>query len=292
MYRASKSISLQYSCLVICILIGICISIDSFGIALGTVDWIPRLISAAIAVTVFLIVNHYCSFRSCDRFNPIISMIIVILALLLAIVLSCGASRLWVSWTLSDLPQAWFIAAFLIVAIYGAYCGRSAILRLSVLVSLFTLVIFVIDTILLTKEINPARMAYHLNGSIVDYTVLYLLFFLLPLPLIIRIRNSSPDPVASQRGVCRGIVIAFSYFVLITLRSVLLLGNLITLSELPLLRVLKMIELGVGLSNVEFIGIIALAMAICVSIMFTVELIFAELRTLKVKIFAKRVEKS
>lgn len=179
--------------------------------------------------------------------------------------------RLWLDWTQSAIPFAVYAALLALLLAYAAHLGLRAVWRLSVLIAAVLLVMTVADSLLLTPQMRLSRLSGVVMPSFDDLWrpgCLLLALLLWPLPLLPALRRQADiADQAARRGLHRGVGLAGLWFLLAVSRNLLVLGELMQLDRYPLLRVLKMVEVGVGLSRLEYFGLLALTAAAAVGLM-------------------------
>lgn len=277
----NRHIRLQFLGLTVCLQVAFSGLIDTIDYGLGRYMFIPRIIALVLSLCIYLALIN-CIKHKTDL-HVIMRIVFTVYSAGIALLIAFIAAKMWVAWSLSAYSVFLFAGALTALAIYGASRGKAAVARLSVLITVMLLVVFILDSLLLIPQMSVSRLTgsfpvSSLAPRIVEYAVLDLLVLLLPLPLLIYLQMINANIDEAKQGVRRGIVVSSVYYLVQSLRSVLLLGDLIRINDFPLLRALKMVEFGIGLSNVEFIGILLMMMTCCVGVIAAASIAWENIR--------------
>ncbi|MEG1997593.1 MAG: GerAB/ArcD/ProY family transporter, partial [Clostridiales bacterium] len=149
---------------------------------------------------------------------------------------------------------------------YGAYLGLNALARLTVLLCIIFGLLVLINTVWLIGDMQISRLLPIAPVSLPDFNsvsqkIIGCQFVLLPfiifyLPHIKEKKQIYPTMI-------KGVLLAMAYYLLITLRNVLVFGDLLLIDNYPALRALRMIRWG-GINYLEFPGVLMmLALIFC-----------------------------
>ena len=169
-----------------------------------------------------------------------------------------GAASLWSSWVGAATPLWLFILLLLAIAAYGLHRGTSAVIRWSVLEVAALPVLSLLDTLLLLPKLRWQRLSFMpvVNMAWWEACLIYLALLLAALPVLLWF---SPQSSGKERKFALGgWLLSGLYLLLLVLRDALALGRLSTWERFPILRTLRMVELGVGLNRVEYLAILVL----------------------------------
>ncbi|MDO4733527.1 MAG: GerAB/ArcD/ProY family transporter [Bacillota bacterium] len=224
---------------------------------------LPALLFALLGGLLLLRIAALSSFfdRLRDSFDFKYQLARGLLAVYLLLI--CGhllsdISALWCVWAAAESSSWLFTLLLLAILVYGLHRGSSAVMRWAVLALAALPILAVLDTLLLLPKMRWERLfllpAQDLNWSGGFFN--YLLLLLSGLPVLLwygALPNSRSVGAASLGWLVSGL-----YLLLLVIRDSLLQGLLSTWERFPLLRSLKMVELGVGLNRMEFLAILVL----------------------------------
>ena len=177
---------------------------------------------------------------------------------------------LWTDWAMENTPF-WAFAVLLSVAVgYGSYCGKKAVLRLSVLSLFVLLLIAVIDTLMLLPDIQLDRLRgfpNEMTASLLPASFKVAALLLLPLPAVFILLNDADFIRGNHKSIGLGVALLVLWLVIAAVRSVLLLGVLIQLDGYPMISSLMEADAGIGLVRLEYLGVLAMMNIIIVGAM-------------------------
>ena len=152
--------------------------------------------------------------------------------------------------------------------LFAGYRGEKAVMRCAPLLCFLVLLAVVFDTLFLSSHIEATVPSWVIaeNGEVLKGMAELSLCLLAPGAIFLSCRRDLGRQRFKAAGV-RGMAAAAGYMVLQTIRDLLLFGDLTALEEYPILRTLKSVELGVGVSRLEFFGLCVLSMAVFAGIM-------------------------
>lgn len=176
--------------------------------------------------------------------------------------LAAAAARLWLAWSPKSGPLWLIEAALLAAAVLAMACGSEALLRAAPAVLLLLLPLAALDSLLLLPDYQLTGLAAVRTAVDWHSAALTLPQLLLPLPLLLCWLWRRRPTRSNCRWLSGGLAAGFIYLGLSLLRDRLLWGDLAAQDRFPVLRSLKSIELGVGLSRVEFLAVMEL-FAVC-----------------------------
>lgn len=263
----NRHIRLQFLGLTVCLQVAFSGLIDTIDYEMGRYIFVPRITAVLLSLCIYLALINRIKHKT--DLHVIMRIVFTVYSTGIALLIAFIAAKMWVAWSLSAYSIFLFAGALTVLSIYGTSCGKAAVARLSVLITMMLLAVFVIDSLLLIPQMSASRLTGNFSifsqiPQIIEYAMLDFLVLLLPLPLLIYLQMTNVNIDEAKHGVRWGIAISSVYYLVQSLRSVLLLGELICINDFPLLRTLKMVEFGIGLSNVEFIGILLMMMTCCV----------------------------
>ena len=281
--KREKTTALQLTMATACLLWSVTGVSASIGAESGRSLWLAWLLALAVAAPVYALLPRCCGKQPAGRAGAVL---LALYALLAAAVCLCGAIFLWSEWTQTRAPFFVYAAVLALLIGYGVARGRLAALRLCVLLAAILALLAVVDSLLLLPQMELARLSYHpgrQSAYILPVMLRLLLTLLLPLPFVIvlsRQARAQLDAGRAQRAVWRGFCLGAAYLLLVAVRNVLILGDLLILDHYPLLRSLKMVEINVGLSRLEYFGMLALLAVVLGAAMVVIGQASASLRRL------------
>lgn len=227
-------------------------------LARGQGDWRITLPAFLIAALIYgILFNCRLDLLQAPAFCR--SVLAVYLLLLNGWLLGYTTDLLLTWW--ESAPPRWILLLFIsLLYSYGAWRGAAALLRLSMLIAALLLVWAVVDSVLLWRQYEAARLVMAgLDGDWLGRGGAELLILLAPAPALLLYLRSGED--GRGGGAVWGLAIAGAYLLLLRLRDQAVLGGLAALSPYPLLRTLSMASAGMGLNRVEYFGLLALLAA-------------------------------
>ena len=208
-----------------------------------------------------------------------VALYLSLYGLLLTGVFLFGAISFWTAWAMPRTPFWFYALTLALLSSYGAFRGTQAVLRMGVLVFFLLLAMAILDTLFLVPQMEwqwiVADFSTKMPALWQENSAKIALFLLLPLPLLLLLFRKAPK---KRKKLFLGAAVCGLYLLLVAARNVLLLGNLIPLDRYPILRTMKMIELGMGLSRMEYLGLFSLMAAILFGSMIILSLADRSLR--------------
>lgn len=252
--------------------------ITSVNGALAAGKWLPLLVALLLASLFGCGLLWICRTTALTRilresttvWTDLARMLLAVYLLVVAGYFLRGAATLWTVWAVAETP-IWLYQLMLLSFIgYGLHRGSSAILRLAVLAMAAVPILALLDTLLLLPKFRWDRMLLptSLDDLLVAGTGNYLAILAAAMPVFLW--YGAPQDSSSRKAVGLGWVGSGIYLLLLPVRDTLTQGILTTWEYFPLLRTLKMVEMGVGLNRVEYLAILVL-----MSAMFTGVLVLA-----------------
>lgn len=248
----------------------------AIGTQAGRALWLCWLLALVAVAPVYM---QFPRFVLNNERKKWVSFVYPIYAVLASAVCLSAIIYVWEEWTMTQAPFAIYAALLALLVGYAAARGTVAAMRLSVLLAASLLVLALFDTLLLLPQMELHRIIlpiYSSAGKILPTTLLLLLLLLLPLPSLVFVTRRSREeglPMAQiQRSLRHGFLWGSFYLLLSAVRNVLALGDLLIFDHYPLLRALKMTELGIGLSRLEYFGMMALLAVVASAAMLQLSL--------------------
>lgn len=195
------------------------------------------------------------------------------LAVYLLVVAGCflrGAATLWTVWAGAETPVWLYQLLMLSFVGYGLHRGSSAVLRLAVLAMVAVPLLALLDTLLLLPKFRWERMLTPIFFNHTWITGVGRYWILLAAAMPVFLWYGVPQDRSSWKAVRLGWIGSGGYLLLLPVRDTLAQGVLTTWEYFPLLRTLKMVEMGVGLNRVEYLAILVLMSAMLVGVLLLV----------------------
>jgi len=167
-------------------------------------------------------------------------------------------SSMWLAWAGAETPRWVFLLLLLAIAAYGLHRGSSAILRWAVLEMLALPVLAILDTLLLLPKMRWERLNFMPSWEPAWGEGLFVYLALLAATLPVLLWYGALPKSQNRKAALWGWLLSGLYLLLLLIRDALVQGALSTWERFPLLRTLKMVELGVGLNRMEFLAILML----------------------------------
>ena len=195
--------------------------------------------------------------------------------------LTCAGLLILIAWFIFGVISLWaevmsmdncfwlYALLPLFLLLLAAAVGEKAVMRCAPILCLFMLAVLAADSIFLVSHIDVTAFAWRFPVRSTafwrDAGMLFLCLFA-PGSVWLLCRLLFPAP-GCGRAQTAGLAAAAVYLVLQLLRDLLLFGDLIAFDAYPMLRTLRSVDTGVGVSRLEFFGLIALSMIACLGIM-------------------------
>jgi hypothetical protein len=261
--------------------------IAGMGVYLGLanqlgISKLPALLGATLLTVVLLFLYRLLLTKTKPQAGPALLILQLLAAAIIISLNMSGVIRLWAAFELSRTPSLVYalLASSLLALV--AWRGEKAVLRAGPLVCLLLIVAIIFDTVFIAPKINPAYLWQYplkpasdilaggaeITVALLAPSMLFLLCFFLHLS------KGGVQAVFPWQGLAKGLIFPLAYLIIELLRELMVFGDLIALDQYPILRTLKAVYFGVGVSRLEFLEIIALCSAILTGIMleFTVML--------------------
>ncbi len=201
-------------------------------------------------------------------------LILPLLAVLLVVAINYGGViRIWQTLTGTATPFYIYSLITASLLVLSGYKGEQSILRAGPLVVLLIILAVVFDTIFIVPKAQP-QLLLHSGIKATADILSGAVQIMLPLTASGLIYvfwyyfcRKGGEPLLQKGDLGRAMLFPMLYLVIAQLRDVLLSGDLIALDSYPILRTLKSVDFGVGISRLEFLGIMALSGGILIAIM-------------------------
>lgn len=265
--------------------------IAGMGVYLGLanhlgVSKLPALLgSLALIVPVLFLYRLLLTKAARQAGRLLLALQLLAAAVIIALNIS-GVIHLWAAFELSQTPFLVYVLLTSVLLALVAWRGERAVLRSGPLVCLILITAIIFDTVFIAPKINvaylwqyPWKAAGDIAAGGAEITVALLapgMLFLLC--YFLHRGQGGGEPVFPRRSLARGLIFPLLYLILELLREIMVFGDLTALDDYPILRTLKSVYFGIGVSRLEFLEIMALCSAIFIGIMleFTVMLKLTE----------------
>ena len=184
-----------------------------------------------------LFLKYYKSFNNKSMISILISSIYIILGLLII-------TNMVSSHYLPDMPKLLVIIPLLILCIYFAHKNRIVLSRLSNILIIFNIIIFILSIISLVPFIDINNFSYS-NTSLVKVLLSSLYYFLLSISPIITLNVDHYSLVKTY------VISSFTIGIWFLIIYGILGSNLVSALRYPEYVILKNVSLGVSLENIE-----------------------------------------
>ncbi len=188
-----------------------------------------------------------------------------------------GLINLWRDMAVNETP---FIIYSLLAAsllLFAGWKGERAVWRACPIICAIVIIAIVFDTIFVLQKADPALLISEMEHPLGD--ILWgggemALFLLAPVMIFCCGVYLSPrqEEILPARYLAKSLIFPAVYLLIELLRNLFLFGELIALDQYPILRALKSVDFGVGVSRLEFLGVTALSSGIIIALLleFTV----------------------
>lgn len=253
---------------------------------------IARLPALLIALTAtFILLFVYRLLLKSAANWPENSWIYLLPALAIVFIISInysGLINLWRDMAVNETP---FIIYSLLAAsllLLAGWKGERALWRACPIICAIVIAAIIFDTIFVLPKADPALLLSKVDHSFNEVLLgggemaIFLLAPLLIFCIGIYLDESHSENRFPGRYLAIGLIFPAIYLLVELLRNLLLFGDLITLDQYPILRALKSVDFGVGVSRLEFLGVTALSAGLIIALMLE----FAILVRISQKVFA------
>ena len=173
-----------------------------------------------------------------------------------------SAISFWAALDMPNTPLFIFIALTLLSCLLISRLGLEVIVRSGMLFLIAFLALAVIDTAFLLPEIRFERILPLANiadsPNLLSVSVKKTIVLFAPLPLVLHFLPLVNDQQRLKNSFKLGLLLAFAYLIIITLRNVLIFGDTLLLENHATLKALRLVEWGNGISRLELLSLIAL----------------------------------
>ena len=230
---------------------------------------LPALLIALVGV--FVLLKAYRSFLK-PGISYCVPGVLLCLSGGLIIIgwLYCGILELWLAAT-GYTAYFWLYAALpLILFPLVALRGKISVMRCGPLLCFLLLITVLLDTVFSISRMDISLLIDWKAKQDMGFGFSLLQIFLCfaaPGVLMVWENAGKKDEQVIPAAYRGGIWAAAGYLVLQLLRDLLLFGDMISLDKYPVLRTLRSVDIGVGISRLEFFGLIFLGMVVLAGIM-------------------------
>jgi hypothetical protein len=185
----------------------------------------------------------------------------------------CGMINLWKEMAIVNTPFLYYALLAAALFVLAGLRGAKGLLGACPIVALIIILIALFDTALIAAKAEPAlflegiaKPAAQIAQGGAEITVALLAPGLLFLMLVFD-QNNLKGQSFSGKDLAKGLILPVAYLLIELSRDLLLFGDLIALDKYPIIRTLKTVYFGVGVSRLEFLGITVLSFGALTAIM-------------------------
>lgn len=256
---------------------------------------LPALLVAAAAAAVLAAIYWLLLRRAAPL--PDLSwwyLLPAVAVLLIVSVNYSGLISLWRDMAVNETPFPVYSLLAASLLLLAGWRGEQAVNRACPVVAAVVIAAIIIDTLLVLPKADPqllAAAAEHSPQQLLRGGGEMALFLLAPAAVFAygaeNLTAADRKPL-SLRFCLTAWGLTLLYLLLEQVRNLLLFGELIALDQYPLLRTLKSVDFGVGISRLEFLGVSALSAGILIALMLEFAVLVGICRRLNGKIAAAR----
>jgi len=246
-----------------------------FGIAnaLGVSRMPALLIGLAITVLMLLLYRFLISKGASGQPARYLALLPLPGVMIIISINYCGIINLWKEMAIVDTPFFYYALIAAALLVLAGLSGDKGLLRACPIICISIIIIALFDTVLILSKAEPSLVFQGVAkpaGQIVQGGAEISVALLAPgvlLLLFLFIQKSQKSDMITGKGLLMGLIFPVVYLIIELIRDLLLFGDLIALDKYPIIRTLKTVYFGVGVSRLEFLGITVLSLGALTAIM-------------------------
>lgn len=238
---------------------------------LGVSKMPALLLGLAITIAMLLLYRFLIGKVPSDQAAPYLGLLLLPGILVIISLNYCGMISLWKELAIVDTPFLYYALLAAALLALTAYRGDKGLWRTCPLLCLLIIIIVFFDTIFILTKAEPVLFFEGITkpaGQIVWGSAEIAAALLAPgLLFLLLVFDQKKNAPFSAKDLGKGLIFPVVYLLVELSRDLLLFGDLIALDRYPIIRTLKTVYFGVGVSRLEFIGITVLSFGALAAIM-------------------------